>query len=173
MYLGVPDKMKYKNNPILTITLMAWIVAAPHSAYAQNRVVVVPLDASPGIVPNQFRIVPEPDAEGDGLQASDGRLEIRIGHQFDLKANDYIYGTVCDDIFDDNNNAANAICQDLGYSGGVLRDSNDITDGAAESPIALDNIECPNGATSFSQCTSNRLLEHNCDHEEDVGVTCF
>lgn len=165
--------MKPKTSYLLAIALTFFNLVTPFTAQAQNKVVVVPLDATPSAVPNQFRIVPEPDINGDGLQASDGRLEVRIGHLFDLKTNEYVHGTVCDDSFDRNDNAANAICQDLGYSGGVLRDSEKITDGKEGTPIVLDNVECPDGATSFSQCTANTFLEHNCEHSEDVGVTCF
>ncbi|MCH2189641.1 MAG: scavenger receptor cysteine-rich domain-containing protein [Gammaproteobacteria bacterium] len=144
----------------------------PIVSIAQNKVVVVPIgDDLPKVVGSKFRIVPEEDTEGDGRQASDGRLEYRIGNLYDLDKNDYSWGTVCDDNFDDNDNAANAICQDLGYASGVLRGSENISDGEGV-PIALDDISCPSGATSFSDCSSNDLFIHNCDHGEDVGVTC-
>lgn len=110
----------------------------------------------------QFRIIPEPGGAGVG----DGRLE--------AKYNDSRYpawGTVCDDNFTNNQHAANAICQDLGYQSGMYRVNFATTDGEALQNIFLDGVVCPSGASSFTSCASV-VLDHDCTHSEDVGVTC-
>ncbi|KAL5268609.1 hypothetical protein ACHWQZ_G002453 [Mnemiopsis leidyi] len=77
-------------------------------------------------------------------------------------------GTVCDDYFNDD--AANAICRELGfgkaiswrngYLWGVIQD---------RKPIHLDDVQC-SGDRRWSSCSFSTT--HNCGHGEDVFLTC-
>ena len=81
----------------------------------------------------------------------------------------YEGGTVCDDNFDDN--AANAICHEMGNSGstswyggrtfsfGELQNSFEIT---------LDDVTCTDD--DWNSCTYS--TSHNCGHSEDVFLSC-
>ena len=81
----------------------------------------------------------------------------------------YEGGTVCDDNFDDN--AANAICREMGNSGstswyggrtfsfGEFQNSFEIT---------LDDVTCTDD--DWKSCTYS--TSHNCGHSEDVFLSC-
>ncbi|MBW2463435.1 MAG: hypothetical protein JRH11_17425 [Deltaproteobacteria bacterium] len=92
-----------------------------------------------------------------------GRLEVSID-------GGATYGTVCDDAFDQNNNAANVVCRSMGYSSGVLLDNGFVTDGTGT--ILIDNFNCPSWAGSIFDCRIPPFGVENCSHTEDVGVTC-
>ena len=80
----------------------------------------------------------------------------------------YNGGTVCDDDFGDSE--ADVICQEMGYdrSSGWTSGSfyNDVQ---SSLNITLDNVDCSDGG-SWSRC--DYLTTHNCDHSEDVFLTC-
>ena len=37
-------------------------------------------------------------------------------------------------------------------------------------PIHMDDVRCSGSETALSECA--RALDHNCNHNEDAGVTC-
>ena len=80
----------------------------------------------------------------------------------------YNGGTVCDDRF--SYTEARLICQEMGYdrSSGWTSGSfyNDVQ---SSLNITLDNVDCSDGG-SWSRC--DYLTTHNCDHSEDVFLTC-
>ena len=39
-------------------------------------------------------------------------------------------------------------------------------------PIFLDNVDCSGDETILGGCPHNGVGVHNCDHNEDAGVTC-
>ena len=39
-----------------------------------------------------------------------------------------------------------------------------------EIPFLMDNVECGSGSTNFTSCSSEA---ENCDHNENVLLTCF
>ena len=38
--------------------------------------------------------------------------------------------------------------------------------------IWLDDLKCNNSENGLFDCTYNRWGEHNCDHDEDMGIAC-
>ena len=81
------------------------------------------------------------------------------------------WGAVCDDGFDSNRNAANAVCQDLGYLSNDENHQYSTTHGS--SSFAADDISCPSGASSLSYCTGATSPYHdNCADDETVGIEC-
>ena len=152
-------------HKIVFVTAMLMNLIFINGALAHNKVVVVPLGGDEA-TPPQFRIIGTGGSDG---KVFTGRLEFTADTSPDANS---LWGTVCDDVFDHNNNAASAICQDLGFtSGGAVVGSGSVTDGAGF--IILDEVLCPNGADSFSDCTHNPYNVNNCAHNEDVGVTCI
>lgn len=83
--------------------------------------------------------------------------------------NDGVWGTMCDDVADRNNNAAQVICRSLGlpWVGASIFDA---TGGVGN--IWLDNVKCTGSEDSLMECRMNSIGAHNCSHNEDVGVNC-
>ena len=73
---------------------------------------------------------------------------------------------MCDDLFDIND--ARVVCRHIGYSGAVRYHK------AAQGsgPILLDNLACYGTETVIFDCPHNDIGDHNCRHDEDVGVEC-
>ncbi|XP_057184781.1 scavenger receptor cysteine-rich type 1 protein M160-like, partial [Triplophysa rosa] len=79
------------------------------------------------------------------------------------------WGTVCDDYWDLT--AASVLCRELGC------DSNLDTVhlayfGPGSGKIWKDNVECSGSETTILSCSSKKLGDHNCKHNEDAGVIC-
>jgi len=95
-----------------------------------------------------------------GSSPQEGLLEV---HRFDT------WGTVCDDYFDDA--AARVVCHMLGYGyfGHFLSNRY----GAGSGPIWLDDVHCYGNETNISDCRHRGWGHHDCNHEEDVSVSCI
>jgi len=82
------------------------------------------------------------------------------------------WGTVCDDEF--GMNEAHMICKSLGFSG--ADDSHCCAEyGSGSKSIFLDDLDCgppSSGASSLFDCSHRGWGVNNCDHSEDVAVTC-
>ncbi|XP_032118975.1 soluble scavenger receptor cysteine-rich domain-containing protein SSC5D isoform X1 [Sapajus apella] len=96
----------------------------------------------------------------DGPNRCAGRLEVwHAGH----------WGTVCDDNWDLRD--ATVACWELGC--GKVRPRVGKTHyGPGTGPIWLDDMGCKGSEASLSDCPSGEWGKHNCDHEEDVVLTC-
>lgn len=76
---------------------------------------------------------------------------------------------VCADRF--SNEAAVVACRQLGLSGlGVV--ASPATFGPGSGPVLLDNVQCLGNETSLADCKHAGLGVHNCQHSEDVGISC-
>ena len=79
------------------------------------------------------------------------------------------WGTVCDNHFDDYD--ADVICKMLNFT-----DSTKVYKaahfGEGVGPIWLDNLDCEYGETDVGSCRQNSIGINDCDHTQDVGVTC-
>ncbi|KFO36479.1 Zinc finger protein 628 [Fukomys damarensis] len=96
----------------------------------------------------------------DGPNRCAGRLEVWHAGR---------WGTVCDDSWDLRD--ATVVCWELGC--GKVRPRVGKTHyGPGIGPIWLDDMGCKGSETSLSDCPSGGWGKHNCDHEEDVGLTC-
>lgn len=82
--------------------------------------------------------------------------------------NGYSYGTVCDDLFDNNSNGAVVFCRSMGlpFAGAYYVPAWESGTG----DINLDNVECTGDEWELTECSY--LNEHNCGHSEDAGVVC-
>ena len=99
-----------------------------------------------------FRIV---DEDGNDLTEEGRGLLIYKG------------GTVCDDYFNDN--AAFAICREMGYFSAITWESGNYFDVQENLEINLDDVSC--SEQSWSSCSYSE--SHNCGHSEDVFLTCL
>ncbi|XP_077986428.1 scavenger receptor cysteine-rich domain-containing protein DMBT1-like isoform X2 [Glandiceps talaboti] len=102
---------------------------------------------------NDVRLV-----NGDNVKA--GRVEIYYNGE---------WGTICDDNFDVND--AVVVCRQLGYGELATVHSNAYF-GEGNGTIWLDNLNCVGKESGLSRCTHPRWGYHNCEHYEDVGVSC-
>lgn len=131
------------------------------------------------------------DRDGDvrlfgGTSQLNGRVEVCYQK---------LWGTVCDDLWDDNDAAV--ICRQLGHSSlgkhqaratrrsmasflpfflspagarAIVGTNSDYQ--LATGPIYLDNVQCRGDEEFFVNCSSLGFLEHDCTHLEDAGVNC-
>ncbi|XP_006868351.1 PREDICTED: soluble scavenger receptor cysteine-rich domain-containing protein SSC5D [Chrysochloris asiatica] len=96
----------------------------------------------------------------DGPNRCAGRLEVWYAGR---------WGTVCDDSWDLRD--ATVACWELGC--GKVRPRVGKTHyGPGTGPIWLDDVGCKGSEASLSDCPAGAWGKHNCDHEEDVGITC-
>ncbi|XP_074076013.1 soluble scavenger receptor cysteine-rich domain-containing protein SSC5D [Macrotis lagotis] len=96
----------------------------------------------------------------DGPDRCAGRLEVRRGG---------LWGTVCDDGWDPRDAAV--ACRELGC-GGIRPRVGKTYYGSGTGPIWLDDVGCVGIEASLADCPASRWGSHNCDHQEDVGLTC-
>ncbi|XP_048185483.1 soluble scavenger receptor cysteine-rich domain-containing protein SSC5D [Perognathus longimembris pacificus] len=96
----------------------------------------------------------------DGPNRCAGRLEVWHAGR---------WGTVCDDSWDLRDAAV--VCHELGC-GNVRPRVGKTHYGPGSGPIWLDDMGCKGSETSLIECPSRPWGMHNCDHEEDVGLTC-
>ncbi|KXZ52996.1 hypothetical protein GPECTOR_8g366 [Gonium pectorale] len=87
-----------------------------------------------------------------------------------LSPNGNGWGTVCDDLF--TNREANAFCVSAGYRSGSVKPSQ-----TRWGNIWMDDVQCPNVTSasvpaSGAQCTFAGWDVHDCDHSEDVAISC-
>ena len=91
---------------------------------------------------------------------NEGRLEVYYNNQ---------WGTVCDDEFDGND--AMVACRQLGFNGSAsVISSSNIDDGIGL--IVLDNLLCTGVEERLVECEHRGLGVENCDHSEDIGISC-
>ncbi|XP_076032517.1 neurotrypsin-like, partial [Oratosquilla oratoria] len=89
-----------------------------------------------------------------------GRVEVKYLGQ---------WGTVCDDDF--GIEEGHVFCRMLGWGSAKLVHKNN-TFGEGEGQIWLDDLRCLGYETSVVECTHQLWGVTNCDHSEDVGLTC-
>ncbi|XP_072427949.1 scavenger receptor cysteine-rich type 1 protein M130-like, partial [Chiloscyllium punctatum] len=96
----------------------------------------------------------------DGANPCQGRVEIFYNGT---------WGSVCFDSF--GIKEAEVVCQQLGCGSAQAVDR-DLTFGSGSGQIWLDDVSCRSHDTVLWQCLSSPWGEHNCNHQEDVGVIC-
>ncbi|XP_036088169.1 soluble scavenger receptor cysteine-rich domain-containing protein SSC5D isoform X3 [Rousettus aegyptiacus] len=96
----------------------------------------------------------------DGPNQCAGRLEVWHAGR---------WGTVCDDNWDLRDSTV--ACWELGC-GRVRPRVGKTHYGPGTGPIWLDDMGCKGTEASLSDCPAGAWGQHNCDHEEDVGLTC-
>ncbi|XP_074163352.1 soluble scavenger receptor cysteine-rich domain-containing protein SSC5D isoform X2 [Sminthopsis crassicaudata] len=96
----------------------------------------------------------------DGPDRCAGRLEVWRGD---------LWGTVCDDGWDPRDAAV--ACRELGC-GGIRPRVGKTYYGSGTGPIWLDDVACVGIEASLGDCPASPWGTHNCDHQEDVGLTC-
>ena len=81
------------------------------------------------------------------------------------------WGTVCDDAF--GSTEAEVACKTLGFSGGSATGSQRTGFSESTVPIWIDNgLDCNINQTNFLECHQDRWGDENCNHGEDILLTC-
>ncbi|XP_051874627.1 deleted in malignant brain tumors 1 protein-like [Pristis pectinata] len=96
----------------------------------------------------------------NGMNPCQGRLEVFFNGT---------WGTVCSDSFNMVN--AEVVCAQLNC-GSATSVENKEAFGKGPGPIWLDDVKCRLDDSLLWQCPSSPWGQHNCNHEEDVGVIC-
>ena len=68
---------------------------------------------------------------------------------------------------------AESACFSLGYAGGSFQTFDMTGWSESEIPFLMDNVECWSASINFVSCTSNGWGVENCNHSENVLLTCF
>ena len=95
----------------------------------------------------------------NGDNSRSGRVEMYINGE---------WGTVCDDHWTARSSAV--VCRQLGL--GSTGTDQRYSPGPSHFPILLDDVRCVGNEANVLACQHLRLSEHNCNHGEDIGVTC-
>ena len=97
----------------------------------------------------------------NGASQFEGRVELCVGS---------MWGTVCDDSWDDND--AMVACRQAGFltEGATARRLAFFSQGTGA--IVLDDLRCVGNESSLFNCPHSGVNIHNCVHAEDAGVTC-
>ncbi|XP_057192358.1 macrophage receptor MARCO isoform X2 [Triplophysa rosa] len=77
-----------------------------------------------------------------------------------------VWGTVCDDNFDSVD--ATVVCKMLGFQ----RSIQVFTASGGAGKIWLDEVRCRGQEQSIFDCPHGGMGTHNCNHNEDVGISC-
>ncbi|XP_052791729.1 neurotrypsin-like [Mya arenaria] len=80
------------------------------------------------------------------------------------------WGTICDDGTDVY--FAKVVCRQLEYETVNVAVHSNAYFGAGSDQIWLDDVSCQGKETVVDLCMSRAWGQHNCGHNEDVGVTC-
>eukprot|EP00057_Strongylocentrotus_purpuratus_P012219 XP_011666693.1 PREDICTED: deleted in malignant brain tumors 1 protein-like [Strongylocentrotus purpuratus] len=80
------------------------------------------------------------------------------------------WGTVCDDNWGLND--ANVVCKMLGYER-AENFSCCAAFGLGSGTIVLDEVECEGTEPNIGHCRRSGYEIHDCDHSQDVGVSCI
>ena len=79
-----------------------------------------------------------------------------------------VWATVCDDFFDITE--AHVVCNMLGFWSGDKTDNRKYI--TSDGPIWIDDLRCSGNETDIAECSHNGWGVHNCQHREDVAVSC-
>jgi deleted-in-malignant-brain-tumors protein 1 len=104
-------------------------------------------------------------------EATDGGVRL-IGSQFEGRLEVFhegVWGTVCNDAFDDTD--AKVVCKSLGY-GNVGRTLHKQF-GEGTGRIWLDGVQCTGSEVSIVDCKHKDWGVHDCFHYEDVSISCI
>ena len=80
------------------------------------------------------------------------------------------WGTVCDDYFWYKDGGV--VCRQLSFTGVQSYKSGMSVAGEITGPIWLDDVICDGPENSLLNCSHRGFGVHNCDHMEDVWITC-
>ncbi|KAM9803897.1 neurotrypsin [Neosynchiropus ocellatus] len=95
-----------------------------------------------------------------GLEDFEGRVEVYHAGR---------WGTICGDGWDDTD--AEVVCRQLGL-GGAARSWKLAHFGSGTGPIFLSGVRCSGNELSLEDCPRDKWQQQDCDHSEDVGVSC-
>uniref|UniRef100_K1R2P6 Deleted in malignant brain tumors 1 protein n=1 Tax=Magallana gigas TaxID=29159 RepID=K1R2P6_MAGGI len=97
-----------------------------------------------------------------GTTEYEGRLEVYKSGK---------WGTVCDDGLNDTLSVV--VCRSLGLPWNASKAYGGAAYGQGSGPIWLDNVKCMGSETGIEECSHNSWGSHNCNHGEDVSISCF
>ena len=80
------------------------------------------------------------------------------------------WGTVCDDGWDLRD--AKVVCRMLGY-GEAATASGSARFGEGSDEVLLSRVGCDGTEDNLADCAHLGFGVHNCQHDEDAGVTCL
>ena len=97
----------------------------------------------------------------DGPVDTLGRVEVY---------NHGIWGTICDDWWDDND--ATVVCRMLGFDGPGIATSKTLFRASGTLAFLLDDVQCTGNESSIAECHHTGWGNHNCGANEEAGVIC-
>ncbi|XP_016117634.1 scavenger receptor cysteine-rich type 1 protein M130-like, partial [Sinocyclocheilus grahami] len=80
-----------------------------------------------------------------------------------------VWGSVCDDQWDISD--AQVVCRQLGCGAALRADGNSVF-GAGKGVVWLNRIQCRGNESQIHLCPRVSSKEHNCSHDNDVGLIC-
>ena len=83
-----------------------------------------------------------------------------------------VWGTICDDKFDANNNGATVLCRMMEFASGEYSTLYRQSSVTKAEKIWLDEVICAGTETDIASCPRAEWGSNNCNHGEDVAIRC-
>ena len=83
-----------------------------------------------------------------------------------------VWGTICDDTFEANNNGATVLCRMMDFQSGEYGTQYRQSSVTKAEKIWLDEVNCKGTETDIANCPKNNWGTNDCNHPEDVAIRC-
>ena len=85
---------------------------------------------------------------------------------------DGMWGSICDDFFENDDNGAQVLCRMMGFVGGQYSEDYRSGSWTNTSKVWLDDVVCQGDETDIQNCKHRPWGQENCDSSEAAAIRC-